>query len=91
MVELTLDGPRPYSGTVQAGGSTYAISPLFEVEGTINLGEVIGYRVDGETPHGAVDLMRPGRAWFARGMQPSEHHELACIYAGLLLYWEPGT
>jgi len=48
--------------------------------------EPTGYRVDGSEPVGAVDIMGTGRVWLNKGLEGRERADVACVFAGLLLY-----
>ncbi|HEX5660335.1 MAG TPA: hypothetical protein VFX59_24235 [Polyangiales bacterium] len=49
--------------------------------------EPLGYRIDTEgAPIGAVDLKRPGKVWISKATQAGAREQLACLFAGLLLY-----
>ena len=49
-----------------------------------------GYRVDGgEAPLGAVDVMGKGRVWQSKALEGRARDDLACLFAGLLLYKPP--
>ena len=38
---------------------------------------------------GAVEVLKPGRVWFAKDIEGAERQELACLYVGLMLYMPP--
>lgn len=40
-------------------------------------------------PLGAVDVLRPGRAWVAQATDANVEAQVSCIFAGLLLYQPP--
>ncbi len=74
-----------YSGTLTTQGQTYRVVSLKEREGTMAMG-VSGYRVDGDQPVGAVEVLKPGRIWLGRDLKPTERAGLACSFVGLMLY-----
>jgi hypothetical protein len=78
-----------YSGELQTRAGTYRVAAIYEAEGSLSSGQPSGYRVDGESPRGAVEVLKPGRVWFARDIENAERADLACLYAGLLLYLPP--
>ncbi len=77
-----------YAGTLTTGGKSYQVVSLKEREGTMAMG-VSGYRVDGDQPVGAVEVLKPGRIWLGRNLQAAERTGLACSFVGLMLYMPP--
>lgn len=51
--------------------------------------EPTGCLVDGDGPAGGLELVHPGRAWFARSLNATEREDMACLFGGLLLYKSP--
>ena len=88
-VVLSAGTGSAYGGTVETGGGSYAIEALYEREGTLNTGEPSGYRVDGDGPVGAVEVLKPGRVWLGRSVEQTERAQLSCLFAGLMLYMPP--
>lgn len=80
---------KEYGGVLKTSAGSYAIKAIYEREGALSDGKPSGYRVDGEAPVGAVEVLKPGRAWIAKSVSESERVELACIFAGLMLYMPP--
>ncbi len=78
-----------YGGALNTSGGTYQIQAIYDRDGGISDGTPAGYRVDGDGPLGAVDVIKPGRAWIANGIDHTERKQLACIFAGLMLYMPP--
>ncbi len=78
-----------YEGELKIRTATYRVTGVYEGEGMISNGQPTGYRVDGDSPRGAVEVLKPGRVWFARGLDPKERNDLACLYVGLMLYLPP--
>jgi hypothetical protein len=78
-----------YSGHVQTSAGTYTITAIYEAEGAMSTVDPTGYRVDGDRPRGAVEVLKPGRVWFARDIEEAERTDLACLYVGLMLYMPP--
>jgi hypothetical protein len=48
-----------------------------------------GFEVRGQYLMGAMASKRPGQVWLAHVLDPLTHAELACLFAGLLLYQQP--
>jgi hypothetical protein len=78
-----------YSGDLKTHATSYRVTAIYEAKGMISNGQPTGYRVDGDTPRGAVEVLKPGRAWFERGMDDAERTDLVCLYVGLMLYMPP--
>ncbi len=77
-----------YTGTLTTQGKRYKVISLKEVEGALSSG-VSGYRVDGDKPVGAVEVLKPGRIWLGRDLPVVEKSALACTFVGLMLYLVP--
>lgn len=79
-----------FEGDLTTNTGTYKIKALYEAEGMISNGQPTGYRVDGEAgSRGAVEVLKPGRVWFAKDIEGEERKELSCLYVGLMLYMPP--
>jgi len=74
-----------YSGSLRANGQRYNVESINGSIRGINIGAQ-GFRVDGNQPVGAVEILHPGRIWLARTLNPSERSNLACAFVGLMLY-----
>ena len=88
-VMLQADITAGYSGTLTANGQQYRIESINEREEGLNSGDPTGYRVDGDQPTGAVEVLNPGRIWLALDLERSQRARLACTFAGLMLYLPP--
>ena len=77
------------NGELSTSAGKYKIASIHEVEGGMSQGGPSGYRVDGEKPIGAADVIRPGRAYLAKSLDAGEKAELGCLFAGLMLYMPP--
>ena len=79
-----------YDGELTTRKATYKLWALYDTENTLSTGDPSGYRIDNEGgPYGAVEVLKPGRAWFPKGMDAGERADLTCLYAGLMLYMPP--
>lgn len=90
--ELTLEASTDssYEGVWKRADAALHVRSINEREGGGNTHDPTGYRVDGEAaPLGAVDVMGKGRVWISKTLQGRERAELACLFAGLLLYQTP--
>jgi hypothetical protein len=76
-------------GTLETGSGRYVVTSLHEVDKGAEPEGPTGYRVDGERPIGAVDVLFPGGAWLDPKLDEAERRELACVFAGLMLYQAP--
>ena len=74
------------AGTLQTSAGSYTVTSLYEVDVGAEPGGPTGYRVDGDRPVGAVDVLYPGGAWLDPKLEEAERRELACLFAGLILY-----
>jgi hypothetical protein len=88
-VVISAGNDEKFQGELSTGAGSYRVTAIYETQGSMSTGLPSGYRVDGDSPRGAVEVLKPGRVWYARGLQDSERAELACLYAGLMLYEPP--
>lgn len=89
---LSLDAAtgQQYGGELKGSGYSYRITAITAREnGRMASSDPLGYRVDGEGPIGAVGVVKPGRVWLAKALPARTHAELACLFAGLMLYEPP--
>ncbi len=77
------------TGSLETSRGRYVVTSLNEVDKGAAPGGPTGYRVDGERPVGAVDVLFPGGAWLDPGLDAAERRELACLFAGLMLHQAP--
>lgn len=79
-----------YEGALKRSNDAAHVRVINEREGGGDSSDPTGYRVDGDSaPLGAVDVMGKGRVWISKTVQGRERTELACVFAGLLLYQLP--
>jgi hypothetical protein len=89
-VVLEASTTKRYQGTLNSASAQYPIVAINERDSGGTSHDPTGYRVDGgETPLGAVDVMGKGRVWLSKTLEGRSRHDLACIFAGLLLYQPP--
>jgi len=87
---LSMEAKGPtYEGTMLLGSGHYVVQPISMREGGWDFIEPLGYRVDGERPLAAVEVMHPGRVWLMQEVAPDERARLTCLLAALLLYKPP--
>lgn len=78
-----------YGGELTTSATSYNVKAIYDRDGGFSDGKPSGYRVDGDGPVGAVDVLKPGKVWLGKQLEVTERRELACIFAGLLLYEPP--
>jgi hypothetical protein len=79
-----------YEGELKTASGAYHVQAINEREGSMQTHDPAGYRVDGDGDAlGAVDVMGTGRAWLSKTLQDRKRADVACIFAGLLLYKPP--
>ena len=86
---MSADSSSRYKGTVVAGNDSYAIEGIYTYEKGGTSGNPLGYEVRGATPVGAVEVMGKGRVWLSKSLDPIARANVACLFAGLLLYQAP--
>ncbi len=90
-VVLQVKPDGAYGGLLHTSEGNYQVEAIYEREGIWSDGNPSGYRVDGDAAVGAVDVIRPGRVWMGRAIEPGERKQLACVFAGLMLYQPPSN
>lgn len=82
---------KEYEGTLETADNFYKVTAIYDSDQTFSNGQPAGYRIDtGEgAARGAVEVLRPGRVWFPKDMPAAERNQIACLYAGLMLYLPP--
>jgi hypothetical protein len=79
-----------YGGALSVRGAPYRITAIYETQGGGRMPFTpAGYRVDADDFVGAVDILHPGHVWIDKGLDPSKRDDVACVFAGLLLYVLP--
>lgn len=89
---LLLDGSTAtqYGGQLKGPDFAYQVTALTQRDnGRMASHDPLGYRIDGEGPIGAVGVVKPGRVWLAKSLAEPARRQLACLFAGLLLYMPP--
>jgi len=83
-------GGNGYGGTLKAHADSFQLKAIYEREGAmLSDGGPAGYRVDGQGVVGAVDVLGKGRVWVQKKLGADQRADLACVFAGLLLYKPP--
>jgi hypothetical protein len=80
-------GGKGYGGAVKAHAAAFQLKALYDREsGALSDGNPAGYRIDGKEIVGGVDVLGKGRVWLNKTLGPDERNDLACLFAGLLLF-----
>jgi hypothetical protein len=83
-------GGNGYGGTLKSHADSFQLKAIYEREGAmLSDGTPAGYRVDGQGIVAAVDVLGKGRVWVQKKLGPDQRADLACVFAGLLLYKPP--
>jgi hypothetical protein len=86
---LKADTTSHYHGTLTARNASYTIEGVYTDEKGSSSGKPLGYRVFGPAAVGAVEVSGKGRVWLAKSLDTRARADLACLFAGLLLYQPP--
>jgi hypothetical protein len=86
---LTAGTTAKYTGKLAGRGDALSVDGIYDQETGASTGKPAGYQVRGQRPVGAVEVVGKGRVWLARTLEPAARADLACIFAGLLLYKPP--
>lgn len=82
-------GGNGYGGTLKAHADSFMLKAIYEREGAMSDGTPAGYRVDGQGAVAAVDVLGKGRVWLKKKLSVDQRADVACVFAGLLLYKPP--
>lgn len=88
-ITLTVGGgdSAVYEGAVTSPDLNYTVQAITKRAKGPSSKEPLGYRIDSDgAPIGAVDLKRPGTVWISKAAEGRAREDLACLFAGLLLY-----
>jgi hypothetical protein len=88
---ISADTTSHYKGTVTAGSASYVIAGVYTDDKGSNSSKPIGYEVRGTDPVGAVEVAGKGRVWLSKTLDAGARANVACLFAGLLLYKDPGS
>jgi hypothetical protein len=89
---INADTTAHYKGMITARNTSYAIEGIYTTETGSSTGKPVGYNVHGpQDPVGAVEVSGKGRVWLAKALDPGAKADVACLFAGLLLYKEPSS
>jgi hypothetical protein len=77
------------SGELHTSAGSYQVQAIYQGAEYAFGTPPAGYRLESGERRAAVETLKPGRAWFPRESGEPERTELACLFAGLLLYLAP--
>jgi hypothetical protein len=84
---VTAEHERRASGELRTSHGSYQVTGLYWDGSWSYARDPAGYLIQNEQQQrGAVDVEKLGRAWLPRGLAEPDRTELACLFAGLLLY-----
>jgi hypothetical protein len=86
---ISADTTSHYKGTVTARGASYEIEGIYTDEKGSTTSKPMGYLVHASDPVGAVEVSGKGRVWLSKTLAPAARADVACLFAGLLLYQPP--
>ena len=89
---VVLDSPeqREYLGTVQTRAGQSEMRSIHTMQGTsLRNTAPMGYELRAQHTIAAIEVAHPGRAWFSTLLDPAARADIACLFAGLLLYQPP--
>jgi hypothetical protein len=86
---INADTTSHYKGTVTARSANYQIEGVYTDEKGSSTSKPIGYEVRGTEPVGAVEVAGKGRVWLSKSLDAGAKADVACLFAGLLLYQPP--
>ena len=88
--EVDVQGPDgDWQGNAILHGYPVAARAIFKYQSGVQSPVPLGYDVRGQVALGAVELKRPGRIWLSQTLDAQSHAELACLFAGFLLFESP--
>ena len=81
--------PQVRGALLHRSGAAAPLQPAAAESGGSSFSLPVGFEAGGAPPLGAVETVHPGRVWINRTLGTGEKADLACLFAGLLLYREP--
>ncbi len=87
---INADTTSHYKGTVLAHNANYMIEGIYTDEKGSSSSKPLGYQVRGPSDAvAAVEVTGKGRVWLAKSLEAGARGDVACLFAGLLLYQPP--
>jgi hypothetical protein len=88
--EVAVEGPDgAWQGTLSLHGYPVQMRAIEQYANGMHSPTPLGYDVRAQVAVGALEVKRPGRVWFSRTLDPRSNAELACLFAGYLLFETP--
>lgn len=81
---------QPFGGPLGTRSGRFEVNAVHDDDKGNTRGNALGFAVRSTDFAGAVEIERPGRVWLARTLDASARADVACVFAGLLLYLPPG-
>jgi hypothetical protein len=88
-LSLSADTTSRYRGTLSARNTNYTVEGIYTDEAGGSRSAPLGYGVRGGDSVSAVEVAGRGRVWLNKSLEPDARANLACLFAGLLLYQPP--
>lgn len=88
-LQLRADTTSHYRGTLNARDANYTVEGIYTDESGSTRSTPLGYYVRSAEAVGAVEVAGKGRVWMNKTLDPNVRADLACVFAGLLLYKPP--
>jgi len=89
-LSLNADTTSHYKGTALARNANYTIEGIYTDEKGSSSSKPLGYQVRGPNEAvAAVEVTGKGRVWLSKSLEPGARGDVACLFAGLLLYQPP--
>ena len=88
--EVMMSGPGgAWQGQAMLHGYPVPMRSFSEYTNGVTSSLPFGFEVRAQNVLGAMASKRPGKVWLAHNLDPLTHAELACLFAGFLLYQQP--
>jgi hypothetical protein len=88
-LSLRADTTSHYQGTLSARNANFTVEGVYQDETGGSRSSPLGYQVRSAETVGAVEVAGKGRVWLSKGLDDDTRVQLACVFAGLLLYQPP--
>lgn len=88
---LVKNDEQPFGGPLGTRSGSFDVSAVHADDKGNTRGDALGFAVRSTGSVGAVEIIRPGRVWLARDLDANARADIACAFAGLLLYQPPSA
>ena len=86
---MKADTTSHFKGIFQTSQASFPLVGIYTNAKGSSASDPLGYEVRGNDPLGAVETTGRGRVWVNRSAATPVREEVACLFAGLLLYKAP--